>query len=80
MSIVSAVVTFVIVWWLIFFMALPIGVRPQSDPVPGSDLGAPERPNLRIKVAATTVLAIALTALIAWVIDQGFISLRPGNS
>ncbi len=77
MNVFGAIVTFSVVWWLIFFMALPFGVRPQSDLVPGADPGAPERPRLWIKALVTTVLAAVITAIIGYVIEQEFISMRP---
>lgn len=80
MTIVGGIVTFSVVWWLVFFMALPIGVRPQADPVPGSERGAPEHPRLLVKAVATTIVAVLVTAAIAWFIDQEFVTLRPAAS
>ena len=60
MTPVSAVVVFAIIWWLVFFMALPFGVR-QSDHVqPGQDPGAPVRPRLGLKALITTGVTIVL--------------------
>ena len=69
-------ITFIISWWMVFFMVLPWGVRRQDDPEPGHEAGAPENPRLWLKVAVTTGIAIAITAL-AWVaVDLGWISIR----
>jgi predicted secreted protein len=75
MTVVQGIVTFAIIWWLVLFMALPWGVRRQENPVPGTEPGAPERPRLLIKFAVTTVLAILLTATVAWIIDSGLVHL-----
>ena len=69
-------ITFIISWWMVFFMVLPWGVRRQDDPEPGHEAGAPENPRLWLKVAVTTGIAVVITAL-AWVgVDLGWISIR----
>jgi predicted secreted protein len=72
----------VVLWWLIFFMSLPIGVHSPHEVgeavEPGNEAGAPVRPNLLIKVAASTVIAAALWGVAYWVISAGLISLRNG--
>ena len=70
MTIFGAIVVFTIVWWLIFFMALPWGVERNETPEEGHDAGAPVRPLLVRKALATTVLAAAATALIWWGIES----------
>ena len=61
MGITSGIVVYVIAWWLIFFMALPIGVRPPHEAgeavETGHEPGAPVRPRIWIKALAATVLA-----------------------
>ena len=73
---VSAVVVFVLSWWLIFFMALPFGVRRTEVVDPGHDPGAPERTRLWTKVAVTTALAMALTILIHFAVKADLVSFR----
>ena len=69
-------ITFIISWWMVFFMVLPWGVRRQDDPELGHEAGAPENPRLWLKVAVTTGIAVVITAL-AWVaVDLGWISIR----
>ena len=69
-------ITFIISWWMVFFMVLPWGVRRQDDPEPGHEAGAPENPRLWLKVVVTTGIAVVITAL-AWVaVDLGWISIR----
>lgn len=67
-------IVFAVSWWLILFMVLPWGVRPQDEPVPGSERGAPAQPHLLVKFAVTTVLAALATWGIAVVISSGLIS------
>ncbi len=76
MSWLSGVVVFVILWWLVFFMTLPVGVRRAGKVERGNDPGAPERPRLGLKAAATTAIAGALTLLVFLLIDSGWLTFR----
>lgn len=79
MTALGAVVTYVCVWWLVFFMALPWGAAPAENPEPGHANSAPEKPRLLLKVAITTVIAAILTYAASLVLDSGWIELRPGS-
>ncbi len=76
MDLFGGIVVFVVVWWLVLFMVLPFGAAPPDAVEPGMATSAPERPRLLIKMLVTTVIALALTFAIRWVIDSGLISLR----
>ena len=79
MDLFGGIVVFVVVWWLVLFMVLPFGAAPPEEVERGMATSAPARPRMLVKVAITTVIALALTLLIGWVIDSGFIQLRePG--
>ena len=59
--------TYFIIWWVLLFAILPFGVQSQQeldDIVPGTEPGAPARPQLLIKLAANTVLAALLWAIL----------------
>jgi predicted secreted protein len=73
----AAGVIFVIVWWLVLFMVLPFGARPPDEVEPGMAPSAPARPRMGLKIAITTAIALALTALILWLLQSGLIQLRP---
>ena len=73
----AAGVIFVIVWWLVLFMVLPFGASPPDAVEPGMAPSAPARPRMGLKIAVTTVIAIAVTALILWLLQSGLIQLRP---
>jgi predicted secreted protein len=74
----AAGIIFVIVWWLVLFMVLPFGARPPDNVEPGMAPSAPARPRMGLKIAITTALALAFTALILWLLHSGLIQLRPG--
>ena len=77
MNLSGAFITYSVVWWLVFFMALPFGAAPEEHPQPGNVESAPARPRLWLKAAVTTVLAALVTWGIAWLIGSGLIDLRP---
>ena len=74
MGIVSGFTVYVCIWWTLWFMMLPWGVKPQQNRVPGSDLGAPERGHLVKKAGITSVLALLDWALVAWAIRANLYS------
>lgn len=78
MSIASAIVTYLILWWLVFFMALPFGVeRPDESEVEiGHEPGAPKKPMLLKKALITSVISAILVAIWAYIQSLGLISLE----
>ena len=76
MTVVSAVVTYFIIWWLVLFMVLPWGNRPRDLPEPGHAPSAPANPRIWLKFAVTTGVSVILF-LVAWgVIETGWINFR----
>ncbi len=57
------VVIFVILWWLILFLILPIGVKKEQSVEFGNDPGAPNNPMLKKKFLITTIIALILTLI-----------------
>ncbi|MCB1969488.1 MAG: DUF1467 family protein [Geminicoccaceae bacterium] len=79
MSTAGGIVTYILMWWLFFFMALPFGSRPPEVVEKGHATSAPEKPRLWIKAAVATLLAAAATWGVAQLIASGLISLRPAG-
>lgn len=75
----TAGITFVIVWWLVLFMVLPFGAAPPDEVEPGTVPSAPAKPRLGLKFLITTLIALAVTGGIMWVVESGLISLRPSS-
>ncbi len=73
MGIATGLMVYIVVWWLIWFMALPIGVVTQEeageDIVPGTVKSAPQKPRLRLKAIGTTVVAALVWGVIYYLID-----------
>ena len=74
MDFVSGLVVFVLLWWWVFLMSLPFGVRTVDTPETGHASSAPARPMLWRKVLVTTIIAGALTVLVNWIIAAQIIS------
>jgi predicted secreted protein len=74
----SGVVVFVIIWWCVFFMTLPFGVRTPDEPEKGHADSAPVNPRLWLKAGVTTLVAAVLWAAAHWLIVSDQISFRDG--
>ncbi len=60
MTLVFALATYFIIWWIVLFAMLPIGVRTQEEEgevSPGTTESAPRYPNLLPKMVATTLIS-----------------------
>lgn len=67
MSPVSAAAVFFIIWWLVLFAVLPIGVQSQieaDDVTLGTERGAPHQPRLGRKLLITTAIAAVVFAVV----------------
>lgn len=67
---------FVIVWSVIWFMALPFGVKPPAKPEPGHVPSAPEKPMLVRKALITTAITAVIVGAIVGVVEVGWLSLE----
>ncbi len=74
MGIAGGVVVFVVMWWLIFFMSLPMGVRRNEAPEEGHDPGAPTKANVGKKMLVTTGITIVLFVSLHLAIETGLLS------
>lgn len=77
MSIVSGIVLFAVIWFLVLFVVLPLRMKTQGDAgnvVPGTPSSAPENPQMARKFRIVTVVALVLWVVIAGVILSGKIT------
>lgn len=61
------IAVYFVVWWVMLFAVLPFGVQSQHElhsVVPGTDPGAPAQPRLLLKIAANTIVAGIVLAII----------------
>ena len=75
MDFVSGLVVYILLWWWVFLMSLPFGIKTPDEVEIGHATSAPERPMLRRKVFISTAIASVLFVIVYWIIDTEFISL-----
>lgn len=71
MSVITVILIFVLVWWMVFFAVLPMGVRSQvedGEVVPGSEPGAPSQPKVWKKALLALYIASGVTATLVAVL------------
>ena len=76
---VTGLVLFAVIWWMVFFIVLPLRMVSQGDAgdvVPGTHKSAPAQAGMRRKVWITTLWAAAVWAVVAGVILSGAVSVR----
>lgn len=80
MSIVLAAAIYVILWWLSFFVMLPMGAQSfheagEAAP-PGAEAGAPRAPNLAKKALWAAVIAALVWLFVVWAVSVDLIGMR----
>ena len=78
MSIIDILIFFLIIWWPIFFMLLPVGFEPitKYDKETEYVKSAPNKPKVIKKMFLASVISIFITFLI-WVLEYyGIFSLK----
>ena len=72
MNLAFALATYFIIWWLMLFLVLPIGMRTQGDTgdvVPGTSAGAPAAPRLLRVLGLTTLSACVVFAIVYEILE-----------
>jgi predicted secreted protein len=76
MGISTAIAVYFLIWWIVLFVVLPFGVRPQGEEAPpGTDPGAPVAPQLKAKLMWTTIVATVVFAIIAFIQIERIVTL-----
>ncbi|MEM9421716.1 MAG: DUF1467 family protein [Pseudomonadota bacterium] len=64
MGVIGSIITFLIIWWTVLFMVLPMRVKgvweDDKDHVKGGERGAPIDPKLWFKAKRTTWISLIL--------------------
>ena len=80
MGITGSIIIYTMIWWMVFFSILPIGIESNKkifkDKIDGFDTGAPKNPKIGKKFLITTVITSILFIIIYYIIDLGFFNLR----
>jgi predicted secreted protein len=79
MTLAFAAAIYFIIWWIVLFAMLPIGVRTSEEAgekaSPGTAESAPHMPNLLPKMVATTVVSTIIFAALYAIIVHHVITL-----
>lgn len=76
MGFVSGFAVYFMIWWLVIYAVLPWGVTRQTDGPVGTDGGAPQRHNMKLKVLATTIISFVLWIGVYYLVQSDVISFR----
>jgi len=79
MGIVSGLVLYAVIWFMVLFVVLPLRLETQGDRgeiVPGTQAGAPANLNMRRKAWLVTLISAGLWVVIAGIILSGVISVE----
>jgi predicted secreted protein len=73
---VTAIVVYVLIWWLTLFAVLPLWVTPADPDDPGHAAGAPQQARLLRKAVLTTMLATVIWVVVYALIRSPWLSFR----
>jgi predicted secreted protein len=55
-NVMSGFVVYTLLWWVLFYISLPIGVKREENLETGMDQGAPQEPNMLKKIIVVTII------------------------
>tara|TARA_A100000164_G_C21723001_1_gene683861 strand:+ start:630 stop:884 length:255 start_codon:yes stop_codon:yes gene_type:complete len=80
MGITGSIIIYVMIWWIVFFSILPIGIQSNKeifkDTLEGSDPGAPKNPKIAKKFLIATIITSILFIMIYYAVYLEFLNLR----
>ncbi len=80
MGITGSIIIYVMIWWIIFFSILPVGIKSNKeafkDSIGGYDPGAPKNPKMAKKFLITTIITSILFIMIYYLVNAGVLNLR----
>ena len=77
MSATGLAIIYIMIWWIVFFIILPIDVnRLKSIKINGEDAGSPENPKILKKFTYCTGITTAIFMIIYLLIKYEYLNLR----
>ena len=80
MGITGSIIVYVMIWWIIFFSVLPIGIQSNKEvfkeKIEGMDPGAPKNPNIAKKFFVTTLITTVIFSVIYYLTKAELLNLR----
>ena len=80
MGITGSIIVYVLIWWMIFFSVLPVGIQSKKEKfierVDGIDPGAPNNPKIGKKFLITTIITSIIFIVIYYLVKFNLLNLR----
>ena len=80
MGITGSIIVYVMIWGIIFFSVLPIGIQSNKEvfkeKIEGMDPGAPKNPNIAKKFFITTLITTVIFSVIYYLSKAELLNLR----
>ncbi len=80
MSITGSIIIYVMIWWVVFFSVLPVGIQSNKeifkDKLGGIDPGAPKNPKITKKFLITTLITSIIFGVIYYLVNIDLLNLR----
>jgi predicted secreted protein len=75
MPIVAGAMVFIIIWWVVLFMTLPLGIKIDKNPPPGFADSAPRHSRIRKKFLLTTFITTIIWGIVEFLMINHYITL-----
>ena len=80
MGITGSIIVYVLIWWIIFFSVLPVGIQSNKEKfkekIEGIDPGAPLNPKIGKKFLITTLITSIIFIVIYYLVEFNLLNLR----
>ena len=80
MGITGSIIVYVMIWWIIFFSVLQIGIQSNKEvfkeKIEGMDPGAPKNPKIALKFLITTLITSIIFVVIYYLVERDLLNLR----
>ena len=80
MGITGSIIVYVLIWWIIFFSVLPVGIQSNKEQfkerIEGNDPGAPNNPKIAKKFLITTIITSIIFIVIYYLVEFDLLNLR----
>ncbi|MDA8618518.1 DUF1467 family protein [Candidatus Pelagibacter bacterium] len=80
MGITGSIIVYVLIWWIIFFSVLPVGIQSNKgrfrEKLEGIDPGAPDNPKMARKFLITTIITSIIFIVIYYLVEFDLLNLR----
>ena len=80
MGITGSIIVYVMIWWIIFFSVLPVGIQSNKEvfkeKIGGIDPGAPKNPKIVKKFLITTLITTIIFCVIYYLVNIELLNLR----